>query len=763
MLPMFFAEPPPRRPDLSRQELQATFAGIPAADSVETARRYRPERERVAIASYHDRPLENWQGWYYDEQRGRPEPAGPAKNEIAYRSLAMLLAGTDPERVNEVLLNGSPYSGPGTHFAPMPQLHRYLKRNGDYDFALLGLTTLSWRHWQNPALHDNTRLHLARVLLNEEGSQHLPRRWLMGLVPETENHLLMTESSRYLKNQLVARDGLSYSSSNLPPAAYDNAANGFNAWFIRELGVFLRQDFDEYNSRPYQGYSVKAIQNLAEFATDPAVQKSALIVMDYLSLRFATQSFELRRVVPFRRRWGFQFEDNLLLRDAESARHAVLVGNFGNAFSDPNHPQPFSRQNMLSAAGSRYSVPDAITALMIDKGSSPYFMRVHHRNTEIITAEASFMLSAGGHYQNQYHLPATAHENGIPLATTLLLRQGGPLQSRMLRFLGRGDNDRVNNTCVFENFACGIRPTVPEHWQRELEPEGKWLTDQAWTFIELPDVYLALHRQQQTKPTDYAPAVGFVEVVAHSEHASLQAFRQRVLALNSKPVNYYGLNQYQSSRGRRIEFMMAEPLDHGRPPSPAEISLWAIRHVWDAQNQRLPLETRLNQWPLLDAWTHQSPDQVQNFLVKADGSGQVLFNHPERKQSLLLSLADPEQPIRIEQNGPIVDLGVQARHVSHKDPHSLSWESNLSQPASLRYLSFKWAPGAKPRLLRLLLRSPGADWQVASVRYSGPGQSRRSEFDLGIGQILSAVRLEAEGEKLSLQKPPELYQDFSSD
>ncbi|MEZ0374458.1 MAG: hypothetical protein ACAI44_35550, partial [Candidatus Sericytochromatia bacterium] len=512
------------------------FAGIPAATTVAEAKQWRAAREKAVVQAWLDQPLENWEGWSYHPELKRSEPGGTA-GTVAYRSNAILMAGADATRINQVLKTGTVYSGVGTHFVPFSPLAKVIARNGDYDFTLMALTTLTNRHWNNPALAPDTKKHLATVLLNQEGADHIKQRWLLGLVPETENHILMTESSRYLKNQLVQQHGLEYSSSKLPAAAYDNQANGFNDWFVNHLSSFVREDFNEYNSRPYQAYSVKSIQNLYEFASDPKVQKSAHIVMDFLSARFATQSSELRRVVPFRRRWNYRGDDNILPRDSEANRHAVLIGNYGSAMTDPAQPDPFSRGYAISGAGSGYQVPDAIADILIGKGSNPYFMRAHHRNTEIVYAEKEFTISAGGHYHNMYKMPGTKEENGIPLPTVVMLKDGGPLLSHMLRFLGRGDNDRINNTGVFENFAFGIRPTVPDDWKSSLAPAGKWLENGPWTFIEKDGTYIALHRQAQSSPKDYASSVGFSEVVDKKEFPSLAAFSQRVLQLNPRPFN----------------------------------------------------------------------------------------------------------------------------------------------------------------------------------------------------------------------------------
>ena len=748
------------------KSLAGLFDGIPAARTLAESHQGLAARQQAALRAWQDAPLEDWLGWRYEAALGRPEPGATAKIEIPNRANALLLAGQQIARVNRVLLSGTPYSHPGTHSVPIARLSEHLAHNGDYDFTLLGLTTLLWRNLDNPALWPETQKHLSTVLLNEEGNEHLASRWLSGLVPETENHILMTETSRYLKNQLVQARGLSWSTHRLPPAAYDNRANGFNDWFIRHLSGYVKEDFGEYNSRPYQGYTVKAILNLAEFASDADVRISARIVLDYLAARFATQSSELRRMVPFRRRWGYQRADNVLLNDTESARFAILVGNYAGAFRDAAQPMPFSRHNLLAGTGS-YRVPDAISEVMLDKGACPLQMRAHYGNSEVVSSEKAFTLSAGGHYHDKYHMPGSEQENGIPVPTALMLPGDGPLMSQMLRFLGRGDNDRINNTGVFENFACGIRPLVPASWEPELRPAGAWLETGPWTFIARRGVYIALHRQSRPSPHDYAPSVGFAEVVSQHEFPSLAAFRARVLALNPHGYAYYGSNFYHGTRGKTIEFTIADPPQgpQQRPPGPPRIDQWLIHRVWDAQGQPLPLETHLARWPLVEATAMQPSSTGPAYIFRADGSGQVLFNNPDLHQSLLMSLADPAEPIRIEQSGEIVDLGHKAsQKVLRQDSTGIDRIFTLPHPQKVRYVSIPWSPGAQPQRVELQLRR-ASSWQTAKIRspiFTHTEKPFRTEFDLGPGTPIISLRIIATGRDLKLLSPPEVYLDQSA-
>ena len=101
-------------------------------------------------------------------------------------------------------------------------------------------------------------------------------------LPETENHRLMIESSRYLTNMAIIRD-------LRRRGGHDNLdeileqQNEVRAWLLKDLQRIAIHDFDESNSRPYTRLSLEAIQNLHDFANDardgdPQMQAAARIV-----------------------------------------------------------------------------------------------------------------------------------------------------------------------------------------------------------------------------------------------------------------------------------------------------------------------------------------------------------------------------------------------------------------------------------------------------------------------------------------------------
>ena len=83
----------------------------------------------------------------------------------------------------------------------------------------------------------------------------------------------------------------------------------------------LRDDFSEYNAKPYQSESRFALLNLCTYAYEDEVRLAARMVLDYISAHIAVSSCDLRRLVPFRRRNEFP-------------RNRALGGEFAGVMSE---------------------------------------------------------------------------------------------------------------------------------------------------------------------------------------------------------------------------------------------------------------------------------------------------------------------------------------------------------------------------------------------------------------------------------------------
>lgn len=150
--------------------------------------------------------------------------------------------------------------------------------------------------------------------------------WVAG-IEETENHLLMQNTSKYLKNKRMMeelrdagnRDGFA-------EVVEDNEA--VRAWLLNRMQRIVEDDFVEYNSKPYARLSHMAILNLIDDACrsgwrwerlvdvgcderDAAVVTAASAVYDLSAAKVALGSSQGRRLVTFRR----LAKENLAFRD----------------------------------------------------------------------------------------------------------------------------------------------------------------------------------------------------------------------------------------------------------------------------------------------------------------------------------------------------------------------------------------------------------------------------------------------------------------
>lgn len=234
-------------------------------------------------------------------------------------------------------------------------------------------------------------------------------------IPETENHVLMIATARYLTNQLL------YQMS--PDPQYDNRRNGVSISCTLELltllRYMLRNDFAEYNAKPYQTETRRALLNLCSYAYDAEVKVAARMVLDFISAHIAISSNDLRRMVPFRRlnendyvkqipgKSGFM--DVRLLNadesDPSSANFALLAGNT-RAYRD-DWLISYEWDVVIDAV-SDYRLPPSIHDLFVNDLHRRFFQRLHRKplgepggqqncdNMEIYASSPSYLITAGG-------------------------------------------------------------------------------------------------------------------------------------------------------------------------------------------------------------------------------------------------------------------------------------------------------------------------------------------------------------------------------
>lgn len=328
------------------------------------------------------------------------------------------------------------------------------KIEGNYDMVQMHLLPMAYRFYDE--LTPDAREHLITELL-AKGRIHGPGQedtFTFGPYPdywsragmvsplgihtrigETENHILMIMTARYLTNQLLyqrgATAGLGFgignqfcdnrrnSPSELQYAVFDRSgvvapgdpnrgpSPGSCTFLLLDLlQRILRNDFSEYNAKNYQKETRWALLNLCSYAYDHEIRLAARMVLDYLSAHFAVSSNDLRRLVPFRRRNespknnhdpdGFMTCGILDWQDGADTMgpvFAILAGNM-RAYEDPHPSEPDYQTSLrdhrswsirrdgddgdqVIDALSDYRIPPAIHDLFVNDRHRRFYQRLH--------------------------------------------------------------------------------------------------------------------------------------------------------------------------------------------------------------------------------------------------------------------------------------------------------------------------------------------------------------------------------------------------
>ena len=293
-------------------------------------------------------------------------------------------------------------------------------------------------------------------------------------VPETENHRLMIETSRYLINQAMIAHLVFVNHPDVDDVKAHQGA--IREYLLKLLQDIFSNDFAEYNSRPYTRYSIEAILNLWEYSTDPALRDAAKMVLDLSAAKFAATSNQGRRVVPFRRlsgNDGFGSEKaNWFLYNAISgADHEVVraIVFYGQLHLPGPILNPDSAGVMVNTAVSRYRPPTAVWQVAVERPLP--FAEVG--KYERVYSTPTFTMSVGGRKTDaalHMYEQTRPEDRGVAMPTVIMPRHypigRGTTFSDLFYFDGGGaGHDRYSNTCGYKGFICGFALHMSQAFQ----------------------------------------------------------------------------------------------------------------------------------------------------------------------------------------------------------------------------------------------------------------------------------------------------------
>ncbi|MCF8278281.1 MAG: hypothetical protein K9J17_16255 [Flavobacteriales bacterium] len=379
------------------------------------------------------------------------QPSQKAKTTSPRILLAKLVAHKDVKAVNEFLLNSTPWGNSGTS--------GFLNPKGDYDFTTILLSAILFRFENDTALlWPQTADHIAQNLLIEEGGKpHTKTPRTLRIMKDTENHILMTNISQYLKNQWFQEHGNT-------DERFNNRVNGMEQFLLDNLEELQQTGQYEFNSKPYEGYTISALLVLHAYAHSAEMKEKVAQTLDNMVWEYLQTSDGFRKNSPFRRRMeranGTSLADNASTSMFQTWYLEQEQGVFDPKVIAENHHQAFS------ALVFDYRPPTEIwrsddTERMVlighGKGSSP----------EIYSRGKGWMLSAGGFQRGE-----TSQIVARPIV--LMLNDEAAELSECFHIDGKGKWTKWNNTGVHHRFAVGRSAGhVPSTFQ-VVDTLGNW-------------------------------------------------------------------------------------------------------------------------------------------------------------------------------------------------------------------------------------------------------------------------------------------------
>ncbi len=423
---VFVVNSVPGKSALSDQDRQRVLKpAVGRVDSVDS------ERRRQVLLHFAARDT---------QKLARNERSGGVK--LSQTVLANFLLNQEIERGNQIVRELSVWGNAGSSW---PRNER-----GDYDFGLIWLTSILYEFGENEAvLYPESRDYLLNVLLTEEGrlNRMVPRTG--GLVFDTENHLLMREGSRYLKNQWLKAHGP-------VPARLDNDRNGLGEWLEAHLNHMRLNGVYEYNSTPYAVYTLLPLMNLADYAGSETIRRLAEAVIDNILSRYAYGSLSLRQCAPFRRQFKYAESPSLLLNRLSDLVRFQL-----------DETARCDKLLILAAILHDYRMPAQTVDRFAGRMQEEYFAVFGHEaqgGAEIYSGGPGYLLSAGGTYQGR-------GSKVIVRPIALLLNDAATELDECIHIQGSGDWKQWNMSGVHRRFAVA-RGTVhlPEKFKTDAAP-----------------------------------------------------------------------------------------------------------------------------------------------------------------------------------------------------------------------------------------------------------------------------------------------------
>jgi hypothetical protein len=522
---------------------------------------------------------------------------------------------------------------------------------------------------------------------------------LSGQISETENHRLMIESTRYLNNQLIIQE--------LGPDGAPSISSGqasLKTWLLNEFQTIAKNDFIEYNARPYQEYSLTALRNLSDFSTDADVRTGAQMLLEYSAAKYALGSNQGRRLVPFRRRlpavaciMGGSCDDECNTECGASFYEIFHPKGFGdfqvqlgllfmaqtqqsmNGYMAPDLLNAAAATSVAYAApGSRALLDPIISDLAIRK-DQPYFQRIHHAGYEVYSSTPSALITAGGLEEGHAYgfdvagvplnFPGLATENiGGALPTTVIFTGAQVTangQSRMtvgsfISFQGTlrtegSDESFDDNMCVWKSFACGQNIRVPPDiiaCMVATSPTSPWFFLNSATcpgYTSGPPFYMVLYLI-----CDVPHCLNNLNSLAPTGDTASAGFLE-IVDHPSIGFNDF-ITQIEASNAGSVSLLDKRCLGAVVPPDTSGCQ--GIYHSYSGHSLALRLKAQMfytgqTEIVAIDGVAEKNLSDwnlAEGNILSSTGDGEITINNPLMNVQLILDFRDATHPCR--RSGP---------------------------------------------------------------------------------------------------------------
>ena len=243
-----------------------------------------------------------------------------------------------------------------------------------------------------------------------------------GGIEETENHLLMQNTSRYLKNKLMMAE-LSGQDNRKAFNTISDLNEDVRSWLLDHLKRIAAEDFVEYNAKPYNRLSHASILNLLDYACDVswdyessrsilnsdkgcddkdrAIVTSAAAVLDLSAAKDAVGSLEGRRFIPYRRlaeeNYAYYTGRSMLEltggADSQLAALQIWTGQMRHAPDGRAAPGTFG--DLVWYSTSQYRPDPLILDIAVNKSIAREQQYRHHTRERYVSGNG-WLITAGG-------------------------------------------------------------------------------------------------------------------------------------------------------------------------------------------------------------------------------------------------------------------------------------------------------------------------------------------------------------------------------